>query len=408
VTEGGNLAINPANTSDMITKFPVGSYFTVSAVGGNSHQNLTPDTVYTVVGWGDANYQASGWKIMYYSPYDYFPDGGSTITFTKNFTRTPAPTPTPTPIPDLTPIQLPSPALNLTSVNTFIKDTGYFNKPTDIAFDSNRNMYIVDSGYHCIKKFSQNGRNITMFAGNAGVPGSSDGTGTAATFNTPIGIAIDTNNNLYVTDQTSTQSGGMIRKITPDGVVTTIKTGLRYPYGIALDNGSIWITLYKGHGVQQIKNDGTSIMYGSTTGKSGTTDGTSTQAKFNYPAHIAIYSGSIYIADSGSNTIRKITNGSVSTFASSNSTTIKTNFKGAKGIAADSSSNIYVADTANHTIQMITPSGVVTQIAGVNAMSGYYDSTNTLAKFYSPDNIVLNNGKIYVVDTYNNAIRTII
>ena len=85
----------------------------------------------------------------------------------------------------------------------------------DIAVDSNDNLFVIDQGNHKIKKVTPAGV-VTTFAGN-GSPGSQDGTGVNAQFRNPIGIAIDTYNNIYIGDA----GNHRIRKITPQGVVTT-------------------------------------------------------------------------------------------------------------------------------------------------------------------------------------------
>jgi secreted PhoX family phosphatase len=103
-----------------------------------------------------------------------------------------------------------------------------------------------------IRKITPSGV-VTTLAGNAGNAGSADGSGSSAFFKNPYGITIDNNGNLYVTDQ----GNQTIRKITPDGNVTTLaglagSTGTTdgigsnarfyYPYGIAKDNsGNLYI-----------------------------------------------------------------------------------------------------------------------------------------------------------------------
>ena len=85
----------------------------------------------------------------------------------------------------------------------------------DIAIDSNDNLFVVDQGNHKIKKVTPAGF-VTSFAGN-GSAGSQNGTGVNAQFSSPVGIAIDANDNIFVSDAQNHR----IRKITPSGVVTT-------------------------------------------------------------------------------------------------------------------------------------------------------------------------------------------
>ena len=74
-----------------------------------------------------------------------------------------------------------------------------FTSPSEVAFDSANNIYVADTGNHTIRKITPAGV-VSTFAGLAGVPGSVDGTGSAARFNSPIGVALDGAGNLYVGD----------------------------------------------------------------------------------------------------------------------------------------------------------------------------------------------------------------
>ncbi len=118
-----------------------------------------------------------------------------------------------------------------------------FNAPQGVAVDGQGNLYVADVLNHLIRKISASGA-VTTLAGS-GVAGNADGNGTAAQFNNPIGIAVDNQGYLYVTDMGSSR----IRKISPGGAVSTLAGGsfgfaessgaaaqFRNPYGIAVDN----------------------------------------------------------------------------------------------------------------------------------------------------------------------------
>jgi sugar lactone lactonase YvrE len=92
-----------------------------------------------------------------------------------------------------------------------------FDFPLGIAVDASGNLYVADTYNSTIRKITSAGV-VSTFAGTAGTSGSADGTGTAASFNRPSGITVDSSDNLYVTDFGSS----LVRKITPEGVVTTI------------------------------------------------------------------------------------------------------------------------------------------------------------------------------------------
>jgi streptogramin lyase len=148
-----------------------------------------------------------------------------------------------------------------------------FNGPAGVATDRAGNVYLVDSGNNIIRKITPAGA-VSTLAGTAGSVGSTDATGTAASFNFPQGVATDSAGNVYVADL----SANTIRKITPAGVVTTLA---------------------------------------GTAGVSGSTDGTGAAARFDFPVSVATDdAGNVYVADQFNNTIRKVTPaGAVSTVA---------------------------------------------------------------------------------------------
>jgi len=209
----------------------------------------------------------------------------------------------------------------------------------------------------------------TLAGSTASNTGYVDATGTAARFNSPYGVAVDSTGNVYVADTFN----HAIRKITPGGVVTTLA--------------------------------------GSTAGDDGYVDATGTGARFQYPAGVAVDStGNVYVADANNNAIRKITPGGVvTTLAGStagtsgyvDATGTDARFNYPEGVAVDSTGNVYVADNYNSAIRKITSGGEVTTLAGSTAGDdGYVDATGTAARFNYPTGVAMDSsGNVYVLPT---------
>jgi sugar lactone lactonase YvrE len=126
--------------------------------------------------------------------------------------------------------------------------------------------------------------------------------------------------------------------------------------------------------------------------------------------------GNLLVADSGNNTIRKISPaGLVTTLAGTAGKKGAANGKGAAArfnypmaVAVDSVGNVYVADSGNNTIRKVTPASVVTTLAGTAGTEGNADGAGAAAQFYQPNGVAIDGaGNVYVADTCNHAIRKI-
>ncbi|WP_288955566.1 T9SS type A sorting domain-containing protein [uncultured Polaribacter sp.] len=200
-----------------------------------------------------------------------------------------------------------------------------FNSPRGLEVDAVGNIYIADSGNNKIRKITPNG-DVTTFAGS-GAAVSTDGNGTAASFAFPSDLAIDINGNIFVTDVTFHK----IRKISPNGDVTTFAgsgtagsangTGtaasFNQPFGVAIDASSnVFIAEYGNHNIRKITSAGVVSTFAGT-GSTGNIDANGTSASFNQPTGLTIDKlGNIYVADVSNRKIRKITpSRDVTTFA---------------------------------------------------------------------------------------------
>ncbi len=239
-----------------------------------------------------------------------------------------------------------------------------------IAIGPSGDFFVSHSELHQILKISPEGV-VTTFAGS-GIPGYVNGAGSSAQFNLPYGIAVDASGNVYV----SSQENHSIRKILPDGTVSTLA--------------------------------------GSLSGTSGFLDSIGTNTLFKSPSGISVDAeGNVYVADFGNNKIRKILpDGTTTTLAGSeygfaDGQDASAKFKGPYSVEVDGTGNVFVADPWNHRIRKITPGGMVSTLAG-NGNAGFVDGVKDIAEFQHPWGLTLDaSGSVYVADFSNNAIRKI-
>ena len=303
-----------------------------------------------------------------------------------------------------------------------------FSYPSSVAVDASGTVYVADSGNNTIRKMVYSGSDftVTTLAGTPGVSGSADGTGAAAQFNNPSGIAVDASGNIYVADT----GNCTIRKISSGGGVTTFagipgQTGITdgagalfgSPIGIAVDvSGNVYVADSCNHTIRKITSGGGVTTLAGAPGISGFVDGTGAGALFNSPSGLAVdASGNLFVADTMNNTIRKVTPlGVVTTFAGSPGVYGALDGSGVNGalfnlpgsVAVDGAGNVYVADTYNNTLRKITSGGVVSTLAGVVFTLGFSDGVGAAALFNFPGGITVDgNGNVFVADTCNHTIR---
>ena len=304
-----------------------------------------------------------------------------------------------------------------------------FRFPQGVAVDSNGNVHVADSGNSTIRKITSAGV-VTTFAGTAGQQGSADGTGAAARFKSPSGIAIDSSGNAYVADN----SGSTIRKISPAGAVTTLAgtagvTGsadgigalarFNLLQGVTVDsNNNVYVADSENATIRKVTTAAVVTTFAGTAGSRGSADGVGAAARFDVPLSVAVDpSGNFYLADVGNHTIRKITSaGVVTTFAgtagiagSADGTGAAARFDYPVGVTVDSSGNIYVADWGNATIRKITSAGVVTTLAGTAGKRGFADGNGVDSKFGYPWGVAIDssNNALYVTDLLKSTVRKI-
>ncbi len=267
-----------------------------------------------------------------------------------------------------------------------------FNHPQGMALDAKGNVYVSDTGNHAIRKIAVSGQ-VTTIAGS-GVPGSADGKGAEASFHSPADLAVASDGTLYVAD---TQNHA-IRKITPDGSVTTLNAPstriVEIIPGYAQPSGDF-------------------------------ADGPMNRAKFNEPSGIAIDAkGNLLVSDTGNQCIRYIDMQArtVSTIAGNpaaaygdnelykeggfaDGDALQAKFDFPKGIAVTPDGGLLIADSLNHAVRYLHD-GKVATVAGTGGERGDKEGPELSARLQMPYDVAVDrDGTVYIADAYNNKIR---
>lgn len=245
--------------------------------------------------------------------------------------------------------------------------------------DAAGSLYVSDNGFNAsaIRKIVLATGAVSTLAGSSDLAGSADGIGSAARFNSACGLATDTAGNLYVADS----DNNTIRKVVlATGTVTTIAgtagmsgsadgvgaaASFNAPYGLTTDDaGNLYVADTGNSTIRQVvlKTGEVSTIAG-TAGMSGSADGTGSAALFDRPLALATdRAGNLYVSDGSNYTVRQVVlkTGVVSTIAGKAGMSghddgigAAARFAGVYGLAADGAATLDLADTGNSTIRQI-------------------------------------------------------
>jgi sugar lactone lactonase YvrE len=307
------------------------------------------------------------------------------------------------------------------------------NAPYSVAVDATGGLYIADTLNNRVRKVS--GGVITTVAGNGSngldgiIPGTyNSGPATNATLYLPIGIAVDSAGSIYIS------ADATVFKVA-DGLITVFAEaanlgipanpqclGLgcaqayysRFPLGLAVNaDGSLLVANALAQ-VFKVSSGTTTLIAGNgSEGYSGD-NGPAARAELYVPAGVAADAlGNVYIADSGNNRIRRVSNGSIATMAGSgtisgdNGPAASARLKSPFGVATDGAGNVYIADTLDNSVRRVT-NGVITTVAGSGTIGDENGGPATSAALNSPYGVATDSeGNIYIADTQENRVRKV-
>ncbi|MBI4325200.1 MAG: hypothetical protein HY674_08035 [Chloroflexi bacterium] len=442
ITETASFTVDPVNISVTVQPSPSGRSFTVdgtpyttsqtfSWVSGSSHTVATSSPQSDGTG---VQYAWSGWSDGGAMSHPVSPTNGTT--YTANFTAqyrldtgvSPAGSGTVVVNPPGTwfspgqTLQLTASASSGFAFSSWVGVDSSSGGTASVTMNAYRSVTANFTAIAPVRAYT-----FITLAGSTNA-GSQNGTGGAAQFNFETGVASDKAGNVYVADTYNS----MIRKISPDGVVTTV-AGLAgspgsangvgsaarflWPNGVAVENGgTVYVADTYNSTIRKITPAGSVSTLAGAAGVAGFSDGLGDAARFNRPSGVAVDgNGVLYVADSGNNSIRRIAPGGlVGTLAgwtnAGYADGVGTNalLNGPGGVGVDGMGNVFVADTGNNTVRRIGTNGVVSTLAGLAGSAGRADGAGTNAQFNGLAAVAVDAaGNLYVADTYSYTIRRV-
>ncbi|WP_179714419.1 NHL domain-containing protein [Nocardioides lianchengensis] len=306
------------------------------------------------------------------------------------------------------------------------------NYPSNLAVDAAGNVYVVDNGNNRIRKVAADGT-ITTVAGT-GVGGFSGdgGPATSAQLNNPYSVAVDAGGTIFIGDD----GNNRIRKVDAQGTITTYAgTGTSGFSGdggpatlanlrvasMAIDAaGTVYFTDQGNGYVRKIAPDGiiTTIAGSGTSGYSGD-GGPGTSARIRSPYGVGVdAAGNVYFAEISNHVIRKVTpQGIISTYAGTGvagstgnggqATLARLSTPG--GMAVDASGNVFFNQFGTNQVRKVAPDGIISTVAGTGT-AGYSGDggPSTSAQLNDTEGLAIDTaGNLYLADSSNNVVRRV-
>ncbi|SPF47596.1 putative NHL repeat containing protein [Candidatus Sulfopaludibacter sp. SbA4] len=302
--------------------------------------------------------------------------------------------------------------------------------PSGVAVDVEGDLYVADTGNYCLRRVAVNGT-ISTFAGAGAYSDPGDGgPATLANIGIPYGLAVDISGNVFIADK----GNSVIRKVLVNGTITTVagsaigysgdggpalKARLHSPIGIAVGaDGSLYIADSANQAIRRVAPDG-SITTVAGTGAWGFSGdgGPAVKERLALPMGVAVDpTGSLYIADSQNERIRKVAvDGTILTWAGNGAglylgdggLAAAAQFKEPGGIAVDAGGSVYVADSMDCRIRKITKDGIIVTVAGTGVCGHSPDgNAATAAQLFFPSGVAVDSsGNLYIAE--GNRIRKI-
>src|SRR5579863_7265849 len=292
------------------------------------------------------------------------------------------------------------------------------NGPLGLAVDSSGNLYIADSNNNRVRKVS-NGV-ISTVAGDGKAGHSGDGsTATSAEVNAPLGVAVDSSGNLYVLETCVGCEGNYIREVS-NGVISTIGTAPSDAVNIAADSvGALFFAWPNNHQVFELSNGIRTVLAGGIGGEPGFSGdgGPAASALVHEPMGVAVdSSGNVYIADSGNNRVRVISNGIINTVAGNGTTgsggdggqATKAQLTTPAAVGVGSSGTFFILDSGNQRIREVS-GGMISSVVGNVVLGSDGDNIPATAATLSlsPSVAVDTSGNLYIAESGSHRVRKV-